>query len=363
MGSAGVKRIADVNLLRAHQFPEDSGPMAHPVRPDAYVEINNFYTMTVYNKGAEVIRMLYNLLGADQFRAGCDLYFERHDGQAVTTDDFVRAHEDAASRSLVQFRRWYTQAGTPRVTVNSHYDEAAHIVTLTMSQHCPPTPGQPSKEPFHIPVKGALFAADGRPLASRVEGETDAVHEHVFELTRTEQTFVLHDVDAPAVPSLLRGFSAPVRLDAGLDTAGLGILVAHDNDPFNRWDAAQRLALGQIVRALPEAAAERVPSFDEEYLTAFGALLDADIEDKAFQALALALPDHAIVSEEVETVDPLAIHRAIGALERTLAVHFADAMATRYRDLAPDAQYAFEPGQNGRRALRNRMLAYLAASD
>ena len=363
MGSAGVKRIADVNLLRAHQFPEDSGPMAHPVRPDTYVEINNFYTMTVYNKGAEVIRMLYNLLGADQFRAGCDLYFERHDGQAVTTDDFVRAHEDAASRSLVQFRRWYTQAGTPRVTVNSHYDEAARTVTLTMSQHCPPTPGQPSKEPFHIPVKGALFAADGRPLASRVEGETDAVHEHVFELTGASQTFVLHDVDAPAVPSLLRGFSAPVRLDAGLDTAGLGILVAHDNDPFNRWDAAQRLALGQIVRALPEAAAERAPSFDEEYLTAFGALLDADIEDKAFQALALALPDHAIVSEEVETVDPLAIHRAIGALERTLAVRFADAMATRYRNLAPGAQYAFEPGQNGRRALRNRMLAYLAAFD
>ncbi len=363
MGSRGVKRISDVNLLRAHQFPEDSGPMAHPVRPDAYVEINNFYTMTVYNKGAEVIRMLYNLLGAEQFRAGCDLYFARHDGQAVTTDDFVRAHEDAANRKLDQFRRWYDQAGTPRVTARGEYDAGARTYTLHMTQTCPPTPGQDRKQPFHIPVRGALFDLAGNPIACRMAPATDAVHEHVFELTGSEQTFVLHEVDAEPVPSLLRGFSAPVKVDPGLSSAELSVLMAHDDDPFNRWDAGQQLALAQLVAASKSIADGAPPNFEETFLGAFGRLLESEIEDGAFHALALALPDHAIVAEELDVIDPLAVHGAIDALERALAARYLDAMVARYESFVPEPPYAVDPAQAGRRALKNRLLMYVTAGD
>ncbi len=363
MGSRGVKRITDVNLLRAHQFPEDDGPMAHPVRPDAYVEINNFYTMTVYNKGAEVIRMLYHLLGADAFRAGCDLYFARHDGEAVTTDDFVRAHEDAANRSLAQFRRWYEQAGTPRVHVASDYDARARTLTLRMRQECPPTPGQAHKEPFLVPVLGALFDHQGRPLPSRLDGETDAVHEHVFELTDAEQDFVLHEVDAPPVPSLLRGFSAPVRLDAGLDAEALTVLMTADNDPFNRWNAGQQLALGQLLPAVKAISAGAQPRFDDAYLAAFAALVDSDIDDGAFHALALTLPEQAILAGELDPVDPLAIAAALDALRTTLARPLVDTLVDRYQAFVPEPAYAFEPVQNGRRALKNRLLSLITAGN
>ncbi|KAA3626497.1 MAG: aminopeptidase N, partial [Proteobacteria bacterium] len=363
MGSRGVKRINDVNLLRAHQFPEDNGPMAHPVRPDSYVEINNFYTMTVYNKGAEVVRMLYNLLGPEQFRRGCDLYFARHDGDAVTTDDFVRAHEDASNRSFEQFRLWYEQSGTPRVAARLDYDAAARTCTVHLSQRCPPTPGQKTKQPFHIPVRGALFDRHGRPLPSRLDPETDAVHEHVFELTQSEQTFVLHDVDDDPVPSFLRGFSAPVRMDTGVDARELSVLMTHDDDPFNRWNAGQQFALSTVLRALPDVAAGRSANFDEAFLDAFEALLDAEIEDSAFHAFALRLPDFAIVAEEVETVDPRAIHDTLAALEKVLAVRLKDKMLDRYRRFVPEPPYRFDPAHAGRRALKNRLLHYLAAGD
>ena len=363
MGSRGVKRVDDVNLLRAHQFPEDSGPMAHPVRPDAYVEINNFYTMTVYNKGAEVIRMLYNLLGPEQFRAGCDLYFARHDGQAVTTDDFVAAHEDAANRTFDQFRRWYDQAGTPRVTVRREYDADTRTCTLHMAQSCPPTPGQKTKQPFHIPVRGALFDREGRPVASRLAPETDAVHEHVFELTDREQSFVLHDVDTAPVPSLLRGFSAPVKLDAGASAEDLAVLMAHDDDPFNRWDAGQQLALSQLLAAVESIVAGGDPAFEETYIDAFGRLIDSRIDDDALHAAALTIPDHSIVAEELGTIDPQAVHTARGKLLRTVATRFMDRLVSRYDAFVPEPAYAFGPAESGRRALKNRLLALITAGD
>ena len=242
MGSRGVKRIQDVRNLRAHQFAEDAGPMAHPVRPDAYIEINNFYTLTVYEKGAEVVRMQANLLGPELFRRATDLYFERHDGQAVTTDDFVRCMEDAAGRDLTQFKRWYAQAGTPRVEVAAVYDESSGSYELHMRQSCAPTPGQPAKLPFHIPVALGLLDGQGRDMALRLEGEDHAVEgTRVLELTETEQRFRFTGLSCRPVPSLLRGFSAPVVLEYDYADDELAFLMAHDSDGFNRWDAGQRL--------------------------------------------------------------------------------------------------------------------------
>ncbi len=256
-----VKRIDDVRVLRQAQFPEDGGPMAHPVRPDSYVEINNFYTVTVYEKGAEVVRMYQTLLGRDGFRRGLDLYFERHDGQAVTCDDFRAAMADANRRDLTQFERWYSQAGTPSVLVTSRYDAANQVYELRMAQTCPATPGQPDKLPFHIPVAVGLLDAEGRDLPLHLEGRPHAGNPAsaaapttvVLELTEVTQTFRFTDVAEKPVPSLLRNFSAPVILDFEASSAELAFLMAHDSDPFNRWEAGQRLAMRQL-RALTRKA-------------------------------------------------------------------------------------------------------------
>jgi len=244
MGSAAVKRIDDVDRLRRYQFPEDAGPLAHPVRPDSYVEINNFYTATVYEKGAEVVRMIYRLVGPEGFRRGSDLYFERHDGQAVTVEEFVRAMEEANDVDLGQFRRWYSQAGTPHIEVSEHYDAESCRYTLTLRQSCPPTPGQPRKLPFHIPVEVGLLDQAGNELRSGV----------MLELRETEQSFHFEEVPERPVASLLRGFTAPVILECPRDEAQLAFLMAHDTDPFNRWDAAQRLATGVILRLMENRA-------------------------------------------------------------------------------------------------------------
>ncbi|GJL81445.1 MAG: aminopeptidase N [marine bacterium B5-7] len=363
MGSSGVKRISDVNILRAHQFPEDSGPMAHPVRPDSYVEINNFYTVTVYNKGAEVVRMLYNLLGPEQFRAGCDLYFDRHDGQAVTTDDFVRAHEDASGRQFDQFRRWYEQAGTPRVTASVEFNQDTQHYQLKLAQNCPPTPAQPDKKSFHIPLRGAFFDFDGNPVMCRVGDDSTMRQEHVFELTETEQSFDLVGIDQPVVPSLLRGFSAPVKLDAGLDRRALAILMAHDTDPFNRWDAGQRLALNEILNGVDSIAKGRTPQFDRIFIDAFGTLLASELDDGAFHAAALALPQYAIVAEELDAIDPTAVNDSLDALKATLATEFQTLLNERYQRFVPEIAYTFDRVDNGRRALKNCLLGYLAADD
>src|SRR6059058_5874115 len=237
-----VTRIDQVRTLRQAQFPEDAGPMAHPVRPDSFVEINNFYTVTVYEKGAEVVRMYQTLLGREGFRKGMDLYFERHDGQAVTCDDFRLAMADANGRDLTQFERWYSQAGTPVVQAEGRYDEAARTYTLRLRQSCPPTPGQPEKLPFHIPVAVGLLGADGRDLPLTIDGK-QAGNTAVLELTEADQAFVFTDVPEPPTPSILRDFSAPVVLKYGYNDAELLHLFSHDSDPVNRWEAGQRLAM------------------------------------------------------------------------------------------------------------------------
>ena len=255
MNSRPVKRIADVQRLRAAQFPEDSGPMAHPVRPDSYIEINNFYTTTVYEKGAEVVRMIHTLLGPQGFRKGIDLYFERHDGQAVTCDDFVAAMEDATGKDLGQFRRWYSQAGTPELDVSGEYDGHGRTYRLTVRQSCPPSPGQPVKQPFHIPLALGLLDHQGDDIPLRLAGEeAPAGNSRVLDVTEAEQVFEFIDVPAPPVPSLLRGFSAPVKLRMPYTDDDLTFLMAHDSDAFNRWEAGQTLGTRLLLDLVTDRA-------------------------------------------------------------------------------------------------------------
>src|SRR5690606_26501318 len=247
--SRPVTRIQEVRGLRAAQFPEDAGPMAHPVRPQSYMEISNFYTPTVYEKGAEVVRMIHTLIGREAFRRGMDLYFERHDGQAVTTDDFVAAMADASGVDLTQFKRWYDQAGTPVLQTSSAYDAAAKTYTLTVRQSCPPTPGQTEKLPFHIPFALGLVGPDGNDLPLQLQGERAPGGTHrVLSVKEAEEQFVFVNVPSEPVPSLLRNFSAPVILRHDYDDAALTHLVAHDSDAFNRWEAGQRLATRLLLR-------------------------------------------------------------------------------------------------------------------
>ncbi|MFT5114574.1 MAG: aminopeptidase N [Parasphingorhabdus sp.] len=363
MGSRGVKRIEDVNVLRAAQFPEDAGPMAHAVRPESYLEINNFYTVTIYNKGAEVVRMLHQLEGEEGFRRGCDVYFDRHDGQAVTTDDFVAAHEAANNRDFGHFKLWYKQAGTPEVSVTMDYDLESRNCTISMQQNCPDTPDQSNKNPFHIPIRTALFSNAGTPLKSRMPEHTDSVHEHVLELTESNQQFVLQDVDEQPVLSMLRGFSAPIKLDPGLTDQQLGILMAHDDDPFNRWDSGQRLALSQMVNGINAMAVNDEPVFSNEFIAAWGTLLNSDITDGAFQAYALGLPGQSIVAEASTPINPLAIARVTTELYARLAGEFATDIQRKYRQLLPTEPYQIDHQQKGTRALKNRLLFLLGAGN
>ena len=362
-GSRSVKRISDVNVLRSHQFPEDNGPMAHSVRPDSYVEINNFYTVTIYEKGAEVVRMLYNLLGAEQFRKGCDLYFERHDGAAVTTDDFVIAHEDASGRNLQQFRLWYSQAGTPRVRIETDYDESNQHLTISMHQHIPDTPDQSDKKPMHIPVKAALFSTSGEVVLSKNNQNSSVHHEHLFELTEKTQKFELFDVKQPVVASYLRGFSAPVKLSTDHAEDQLAVLLSADNDDFNRWDAGQKLAMNAIMLAIDTLESGDEPTFQEHYLHAYEKLLNSDVEDLHFHAQALQLPGYTLIAEECEKINPARIFVARNSLENHLATRLKDDFIERYHSLKVDQPYEFTVAQSGRRALRNCLLGFIMAAD
>ena len=358
LNSRPVKRISDVNVLRTHQFAQDASPMAHPVRPDSYIEISNFYTVTVYNKGAEVVRMLHTLLGEAGFRKGTDLYFERHDGQAVTTDDFVRAMEDANGVDLAQFRRWYDQAGTPVIGVREDFHDG--VYTLTLSQSCPPTPGQPDKLPFHIPLDTALLDSSGRPLPLQLEGESAPGATHrVLELKASEQRFRFTGLSARPVLSLNRGFSAPVRIDQARSDAELAFLLAHDPDPFNRWDAGQNLALSVMRRLVDDCRAGRALALDDDIVAAFGALLDDTGLDRALVAQALTLPSESYLADQFERVDVDAIHRVREFVRRTLADRLYDAFLRHYRESRDDAAYQFDAGSMARRSLKNLCLGYL----
>ncbi|MGZ5756292.1 MAG: aminopeptidase N [Burkholderiales bacterium] len=306
MYSRPVQRIREVRNLRARQFPEDASPMAHPVRPQSYMEISNFYTATVYQKGAEVVRMIHTLIGAKNFRKGMDLYFERHDGQAVTTDDFVQTMADASGVDLTQFKRWYDQAGTPRLDVSDAYDAAAKRYTLSVRQSCPPTPGQPEKAPFHIPFAVGLVGPDGKDMPLKLEDKGKAqANTRVLSVTAAEQRFDFVDVSARPVPSLARGFSAPVIVNYDYDERSLTHLMANDSDPFNRWEAGQRLATGLMLRGVQDVRAGREFKTPESFVEAFGRVL-ATGSDPAFAAEALTLPSETFLAEQ--TRKPLNPH-------------------------------------------------------
>lgn len=360
MLDSAVPRIDDVRLLRAHQFPEDAGPLAHPVRPQSYQEINNFYTLTVYEKGAEVVRMLHTLLGPERFRQGTDLYFSRHDGQAVTTDDFVQAMMDVSGRDLSQFKRWYDQAGTPHVSVQRAYDAARQTYTLTLRQSCPATPGQEHKLPFHIPVCMALLDGQGNPLPLRLLDEPVAAGvERVLELTRQEQCFTFVDVPHEPVPSLLRGFSAPVKLELEYTDDELAFLMGHDNDSFNRWEAGQQLALRVLLRLIDVLRSDGTPTLDANFSAAYARTLADTASDPALIAEALTLPAEEYIAEFMAVVDPQAIHVARQYLRRNLAFAHRDALLDTYRRLTDDGPYRIDAQAMGRRRLRNLCLGYL----
>ena len=356
LGSRGVKRIEDVRILRGAQFPQDAGPMAHAVRPDSYIEINNFYTVTVYNKGAEVIRMLHTLLGEDGFQRGMRLYVQRHDGQAVTCDDFVAAMADANQVDLQQFKLWYSQAGTPQLTVSDHYDASTCTYTLHLEQTCPPTPGQPNKLPFHMPIALGLIGADGQDLTLQLAGETGGqAGTRVLELRAAQASFHFINVPQRPVLSLLRGFSAPLKLETRQSAADLRFRIAHDSDPFNRWDAAQTLALRTILQLLEGAPATW--ELEEAFCNAFAHALGSDL-DCALLAHMLSLPSEIWVAEHVAVIDVEGIHHARRFVQRTLAQHLRPLLLERYHALAA-ANYELDAAAIGRRALRNVCLDYL----
>ncbi len=375
--SRAVTRIQDVRALRVGQFPEDAGPMAHPVRPASYAEINNFYTATVYNKGAEVVRMIHTLLGREGLRAGMDLYFQRHDGQAVTCEDFVSAMQDASGVDLAQFRRWYARAGTPRLKAEGAWDAAARRYTLTLTQSLAPTAyeqrlkdaGMPIDEgPLHLPVAVGLVLPDGSDAPLRLAGEAASQGStRVLSLIETRQTFVFEDIPAAPVASLLRDFSAPVQLDFEQADAELAHLTAHDADAFNRWEAGQRLAT-RVLLAGVKTGGEGTGWIPADFVAACGRVLDAGLtHDPALAAKALVLPAEQVLAEAVagrgEIIDPEAVHRARVTLRRHLASQLRDRFETVWTALAPAGPYAPDGAQVGRRALRNLCLGYLAESD
>jgi len=358
--SRAVARIQAVRNLRTGQFPEDAGPMAHPVRPPSYQQVSNFYTSTVYQKGAELVRMMHTLAGPENFRKGIDLYFRRHDGQAVTTDALVEAIEAASGLDLQQFRLWYEQSGTPRLAVRDRYDEASRTYELTVSQSCPPTPGQPTKKPMHIPMAFGLLGPDGRELPLRIEGETSGRGSStVLSLHRQTEVFRFLDVPVRPVPSLGRNFSAPVLVDYPYDEQALQHLLGYDTDPFNRWEAGQRLAMDLLLQGVRDHCAGRPVQFPDYLAEAFGRVLADANEDPAFAAEALALPPEVVIAEQLEVIDPLAVHQVRFAMRTFLAERLHDAFRRGYEAFATPGPYSPDAVASGRRALRNLCLAFL----
>ncbi|SFM14736.1 aminopeptidase N [Marinobacter zhejiangensis] len=356
MGSPIVKRIEDATLMRTAQFAEDAGPMSHPVRPSSYMEISNFYTLTIYEKGAEVVRMIHTLLGPDLFRKGSDLYFERHDGQAVTTDDFVRAMEDASGRDLSQFRLWYEQAGTPVLTVRDEFDAEAGIYRLSIEQSIPDTAGQTDKKPQHIPFALGLLGPDGEAVPLRLsENEADAPLERVLELTEARHSFEFHGVQTQPVPSLLREFSAPVRVDYPWTREQLLFLMSHDSDGFNRWDAGQQLAV-DVIRSLMDGENGAV---DERLVDAYRVLLNDPALDQALVAKMLLLPSEAYLIELSNDVDVQAIHEARTRVLDHLANALRDDLLACFHRNAGSGDYQLTPEAIAGRSLRNTALAWL----
>lgn len=367
MNSATVKRIEDVAFLRTHQFAEDAGPMAHAVRPESFIEISNFYTLTVYEKGSEVVGMLHTLLGPKAFRKGTDLYFERHDGQAVTCDDFVKAMEDSSGLDLTQFKRWYSQAGTPRLAVTGQYDAQAKTYTLNFSQSCPATPGQPEKLPFVIPVALGLLDAQGQELPLHLAGESAPRGGHaVFSIDQAEQSLVFINIPEEPVPSLLRGFSAPIKLSFPYTQDQLLFLMQQDSDGFNRWEAGQQLAVQSLQTMIAQVQRKETPILNQRLIQAYDALLQDTSLDQAMLAEMLNLPAEAYLAEIATVADPLAIHAARQAARQAIAEALFDSLWLRYqhnREVSRQTPYVAESEHFARRALQNAALSYLMLTE
>jgi aminopeptidase N len=349
MGSPAVKRIEDVRVLRAVQFPEDSGPLAHPIRPDSYREISNFYTSTVYNKGAEVIRMMRTLVGPERFRAGCDLYFDRHDGQAATCEDFIRAIEDGAAIDLTQFRLWYSQAGTPKVAVRVEHD--GDTATLHLTQAVPPTPGQPDKQPVPIPLKVTLF--------DRRTGKHDG--ERLFTLEQAQACLSFPAFAEPPVLSINRGFSAPVAIERDVSLDDLVFLAAHDDDPFARYEAMQDLVVAHLRDAAGGLLGEAERAAGREAIrTAFAAVLADDELDDLMRGELTILPGHAYLAEQMLVADPSLIHAEREALKAWLGAQLEGELVAMH-ERASAVPYSLDAGARGARKLKTQALVYLAA--
>ncbi|MFI8383066.1 aminopeptidase N [Pseudomonas sp. NPDC079086] len=366
MHSRTVKRIEDVAYLRTHQFAEDAGPMAHPVRPDAFMEISNFYTLTVYEKGSEVVRMIRTLVGADGFRKGSDLYFERHDGQAVTCDDFIRAMEEANGIDLSQFKRWYSQAGTPRLEVSESYDAAANSYRLHFRQSCPATPGQAEKQPFVIPVELALLDAQGRELPLQLVGEdTAGERSRVLQITEAEQAFTFVNLAEKPMPSLLRGFSAPIKLSFPYSRDQLMFLMQHDSDGFNRWEAGQQLSVQVLQELIGQHQRGEPLALDQRLVEACRTLLADESLDQAMVAEMLSLPGEAYLAEISEVADVEAIHAAREFARKQLSDALFDLLWQRYQrncEVSRSSAYVAEAEHFARRSLQNIALSYLMLS-
>jgi aminopeptidase N len=362
-GSRAVKRILDVRRLRAAQFPEDDGPLAHPVRPESYIEINNFYTATVYQKGAEVVRMIHTLIGAANFRRGMDLYIARHDNSAATIEDFVAAMQDASGIDLAAFKLWYSQAGTPEIVVEDLYDAGTREYFLTLRQSTRPTPGQPVKLPFVIPVLMGLLDENGMPLPTRLDGETEAREgTRLLTLTEQEQEFVFVDIPSKPIPSLLRAFSAPVRI-SGIDRDRRRVLAAHDPDQFARWDAGQAVATGLILDLVEAIRSARPVIVEDWFIEAISANLAQADDDPAFIAEVLTLPGETLLADCMDQIDTVAIHQARNIVREEIGTRLRTPLLSLFERYEDNGPYRIDGTAIGRRALRNFALGLLAAAD
>ncbi|KAI4326935.1 hypothetical protein L6164_019449 [Bauhinia variegata] len=379
MGSRTVKRIADVSKLRIYQFPQDAGPMAHPVRPHSYIKMDNFYTVTVrfhflvYEKGAEVVRMYKTLLGTQGFRRGMDLYFERHDGQAVTCEDFFAAMRDANDADFANFLLWYSQAGTPLVKVKSSYNPDAHTFSLKISQDIPPTPGQPVKEPMFIPVAVGLLDSTGKdiPLSTiyhdgilqSVSSIDQPVYTTILRVTKKEEEFVFSDIFEKPVPSILRGYSAPVRLESDLSDSDLFFLLANDSDEFNRWEAGQILARKLMLNLVDDFQHNKPLVLDPKFVDGLRSLLSDSNLDKEFVAKAVTLPGEGEIMDMMEVADPDAVHAVRTFIRKQLASELRAEFLSTVENNKSSEEYVFNHPNMARRALKNIALAYLACID
>ena len=357
--SRAVQRIQDVSDLRAGQFPEDAGPSAHPIRPDSYISVRNIYTGTVYEKGAEVIRMQERLLGKEKFRKGTDLYFKRHDGKAITCDDFVKAMEDANSVDLAQFKRWYSQAGTPDVTAKGKYDAKTKTYELTLSQKTPATPDQPIKKDFVIPVEVGLLDKNGKDMPLDIEGKTSKV----LKLTKSTQTFKFENVEEPPVLSANRGFTAPVNMNIEYSDKEYAHLMAHDSDLFNRWDAGQQYATKNMLQMVKDIQKGKEPKPDESYIKAIGSYLKDDKLDKEFVAEAMVLPSEKYIADQMDVIDVDAIHKARGVMQKAISVELKDELLASYEKNQTLGEYSYDTESMGKRGVKNTSLAYLSKND